>query len=917
MTNEEKVMNSKLELRSQNAVKRRAYTTLRPIAAAVWGVLLATSGAYAQQAPDVDEANKKTTEKLDTIVVTGIRQSIESSIAKKKNSDSIVETISAEDIGKLPDTSIAESLARLPGLTAQRVDGRAQVISIRGLSGNYAGSLLNGRSVVSTGDNRSVEFDQFPSELLSGVTIYKTPDATLIGQGLSGTVDLHTVRPLDYKTRQIVINTRGEINSNGKLTDGASDKGGRFSTSYIDQFANNTVGIALGYAHLDSPGQEQAFKLWGWNDGGITGVPKGVITPYGFEAPVTSSKQKRDGLMAVIEFKPNKDLRSVVDLYYSKFDQQRTMRGLFSPLASWSGTTYSSAVGSIVDGNNLLSQGTATNLKPVVRNDFNTRDDKIFAGGWNTKLKMGEWLGTADLSYSQSKRKEQILETYAGNPTPGALDININLDGISQMRPSLNYADASRVVLSDPQGWGHDGLVKYPKIKDEIKSMRLSGKRTLGSFVSSVEIGGDYSERTKDVKKDEFELFLKNNRAPITVPASLLLSPTSFGYAGIPGTLSYNANGALNSLYDLSVTALNQKPGRFYDIKEKVTTAYLQFGIDSQAGSVPIRGNFGVQAVRTTQNSNGFVWDGKEALSYNAGTNYTDFLPSMNLVFEIGGDRYVRFGAARTLARPQIEDMRAGFTASVSNDSRQWSASGGNPKLKPWRADAYDLSFEQYFGKRSYVAIAGFYKDLKTFIYNKDTPFDFTGFPNTSPNIPVSSIGNYNQPVNGNGGQVDGVELSASLEGGLISSSLDGFGVIGSFSKTHSNLHEDNDVTKPLDGLSGNVATVTLYYEKGGFSARIAERYRSKFQSKTRGVFLDNIISAIDSEKITDLQLGYAFGTGTLKGLSLLLQVNNLTNTPYKTRKGIESSTPNPDATVPERYNTYGRTVLLGVNYKF
>ena len=133
------------------------------------------------------------------VKVTGIRGSIESSIAIKKESDSIVESITAEDIGKLPDQSIAESIARLPGLTAQRVAGRAQVISLRGLAPDFGVTLLNGREQTSTSNDRSAEFDQYPSELLSGVVVYKTPDANMTAAGLSGTIDLRTVRPLDRK----------------------------------------------------------------------------------------------------------------------------------------------------------------------------------------------------------------------------------------------------------------------------------------------------------------------------------------------------------------------------------------------------------------------------------------------------------------------------------------------------------------------------------------------------------------------------------------------------------------------------------------------------------------------------------------------------------------------------------------------
>jgi iron complex outermembrane receptor protein len=160
--------------------------------------------------------------------------------------------------------SIAESLARLPGLTAQRLDGRGQVISIRGLAPDFTTALLNGREQVSTGDNRGVEFDQYPSELLSAVVVYKTPDAGLIGQGLAGTADLRTVRPLAFGKRALAVGARYEWNDIGALNAGTKAHGNRFNVSYIDQFMDNTLGVAIGYAHMESPYQAERWNSWGY-----------------------------------------------------------------------------------------------------------------------------------------------------------------------------------------------------------------------------------------------------------------------------------------------------------------------------------------------------------------------------------------------------------------------------------------------------------------------------------------------------------------------------------------------------------------------------------------------------------------------------------------------------------------------------
>ena len=208
---------------------------------------LALPGAvHAQAAPPAPEDKV-----LEEVVVTGIRASIDSAVAVKEQSMSIVEAISAEDIGKLPDTSIAESISRLPGLTSQRAEGRASAVSLRGTDPGFTTTLMNGREQVSTGDNRSIEYDQYPSELIGSVVVYKTPDAQLMGQGLAGTIDLRTVRPLDYDKRAVVLNLRGEQNSNDDIGADSDDQGYRASFSYIDQFMDGKLGFAIGYAHLD------------------------------------------------------------------------------------------------------------------------------------------------------------------------------------------------------------------------------------------------------------------------------------------------------------------------------------------------------------------------------------------------------------------------------------------------------------------------------------------------------------------------------------------------------------------------------------------------------------------------------------------------------------------------------------------
>jgi iron complex outermembrane recepter protein len=889
-----------------------------PIAAGC-AVLISMSagGVYAQQAP----AAQADTASSSTVVVTGIRKGIEDAISVKKNSTSIVEAISAEDIGKLPDTSIAESIARMPGVAAQRVDGRAQTINFRGMSGDFAGTLLNGREQVSTGDNRGVEFDQYPSELMSGVVLYKTPDASLIGQGLSGTVDLQTVRPLSFGKRTMAVNVRGERNSLGSLNPGVSANGNRVSLSYIDQFANRTFGVAVGFAHLDSPTQQQTFEAWGYPQNS-----DGQYILGGSKQYAVSSKNKRDGLMTVLQWKPSKEFESMLDMYYSKFTSDTVKHGLEAGTVwGWNPFTKTSPqlTAPPVWNGNFVSQSQWSGVKPVIVDRPEGREDTLAAIGWNNKFNLDKnWTLTGDLSYSRARRKDTFGEFYAGTTGQGDTLTVTQSDG--GQRPSfkygLNYGDPSIIKLVDSGGWGQDGYIKYPEITDKLKSARVDAKRLLESpWFSSVDFGVNYAERSKDKVMTEYQAYLKTS--PTTVPANLLGTPADLSYIGIGPVLGFDGMGALNAgLYNLKQNLYYDIYDKNWFVEEKVTTGHVKLDIDSEVGSIPVRGNLGVQIIRADQSStaagvvNG-VNDGSKTTALSGGKTYTDILPSLNLAFSFANEQTVRVGASRVEARPRMDQMRAAQSYSVDTSQLMFTGSGGNPGLEPWRANAYDLSYEKYFGKKAYVGVTAFYKDLKSYIYDQVVPFDFsdaTKYLNTTafPDSAINRHGTFKQPVNGTGGSVKGIELAASLPFNLLVPMLDGFGVMASASTNESGIESNGPGSKePLPGLSKWSSNLTLYYEKYGFSARVSQRARGQYVGEVNAFNGVRTNTYIRPEHIVDLQLGYEFETGSYKGLSFLVQVNNLSNAPYETQFG------NTDPKL-KNYDVYGRTVLFGVNYK-
>ena len=329
--------------------------------------LAVASAAFAQAAPGVAG---------EDIVVTGFRASIANAIAEKKSSDMIVESISAEDIGKLPDTSIAESISRLPGLTSQRFDGRAQNVSIRGLAPDFSTTLLNGREQVTTSDNRGVEFDQFPSEIMAQVNVFKTPSASLIGAGLSGTVDLRTIRPLAHGKTTGALSARAEVLDAKKLNPDSDTWGYRFSGTYIDQFANDTMGIALSVTHLNQPSQIERFEAWGYPNATADALVIGGVKPY-----ARSTTLERTALSGAFEWQPSEHFHTTLDVFYSKFKDDEVKRGVELPLF-WSGAQLQP--GFAVDSG-LVTSGQFNGVKGVVRNDIKQTDADLFAIGWNVE----------------------------------------------------------------------------------------------------------------------------------------------------------------------------------------------------------------------------------------------------------------------------------------------------------------------------------------------------------------------------------------------------------------------------------------------------------------------------------------------------------------------------------------------------
>ncbi len=942
-------MKNAATLRSQPLWGRRFGFPVRPVAAGCAVLLMGASEfAMAQQASQ-------------EVVVTGIRRAIETAISVKKEADTIVEAISAEDLGKLPDPSVADSIARLPGVAAQRNkgSGKAQSISVRGMSPDFNGGLLNGREVASSGDSRGVDFDLYPAELLNSVLVYKTPHAGLMGQGLSSTIDLRTIRPLNSSSRQVAINYRDQRTGINNGVPNGEGSGERMSVAYVDQFLDRTLGVALGAVKFTEKGAGQLrANTWGGWTPTLSFGGQDVGVPGGFGRDIELSDQSREGLMGVLQWKPNKNFETVLDVFQSKGRQASFKKGIEGFIGGTSGGENYRGVPTLLAAtvaNGFATSGTVDNFKGVIRNHNEGSDDELKAWGLNSSLKLDRWKLTGDVAQSKVIKESARYETTAGlvgngNPTqsggaavtPGATGtlswtgFNGNNHGDVVFSSNTNFADRNVVKLTDVMGWGggpatpQAGYVASPKVSDAIDNLRLSAVRELTwGPVSRVEFGVNAVDREKISTTQEGFLVISGNASPfagLTIPGSSTLNVASFNIA------TWDPRGSLGSVYSLRPNTYGTVINRNWGVKEKVNTGFVKADLDGKLFGFSYSGNVGLQIVHTDQKSSGFVNDSGRCkgatpdtcTTLSGGKTYTDWLPSLNLSMDVGNDMVTRLGLGKTMSRPTMGQMRASMDApslpSPPLVPQRIVASGGNPDLEPFRATAFDISVEKYFGTKGYVSVAAFYKDISTYVLTLPTPFDFAGvLPAGFAVPPAGTNGILTRPTNGNGGSIKGIELAVNIPLSMIAKPLDGFGVSINHSDTNSSITIqpgqlpgliNTPLSIPLPGLSKRVTNLRFYYEKHGFQVAVAQRTRSDFLGEIKDYKDDTEITFIRGETVVDIQLGYSFPERSfLRGLSVLFQANNVTDALFK-----QYTTDRENPTDTKRY---GKTYLMGANYKF
>jgi len=959
-------------MNAQNPLRRKEL-------AATISLLLAAQGAAFAQDQSADASDAADDLVMEEVVVTGtFRASLINQIDTKRVSTSIVDAISAEDIGKLPDSSIAESLARLPGVSGERRNGRVSGISVRGFKEDYVGTTLNGRELLGMGDNRGVEYDLYPSEIVSGMVVYKTPDATHMVQGIGGIVDIRTNRPLETAP-VMAVNATYEQNDLKSGNPDYDDNGYRLAFTFSDAFANDTLGLSFAAATTKSPSQELQFRGWGYPTANPANVADGIslagdeVVLGGHDSFVRSAELERDTLSGVLQWAPSDDLTVTLDGVYIDFREDKVFRGVEEAMAEWGGGNYTvtgAEPGFITSGH--IDGG----FRSVIRNDGERKDAQLSTIGANVEWDLSEkWGFKFDIARSDVEKTITNIESYSGVGRANLASQGPNTNRSWTMTPNgvmfsphptiplVDLTDPNLIRLAGPQGWGgamapieqfaevtlpdgsvigppqaQDGFVNEPAFEEDLTTVRLEATRAFDwALFKAVNFGVNYSDRSKFKDNRGYYLTAPTwpNDGPI--PEEFRVGTTSLDFIGIPGILAYDGLGLYNSGYYIASDAQELETGRLgdtYTVDETITTYFVKFDFDMDLGRGMLYGNVGGQYLDIEQTSHGYgTYTGPDlyvlATPIIDGDDYSEFLPSLNMTYDFDNGHMLRLAASKTMSRPRMDDMRSnqqvsfGFNVSSINSTdprnSSWSGSAGNARLRPLEANQFDLAWDWYFADDGIVSVAGFYKDLVNWHRSGQFIADFSQFYIPGYHQVVDADGNVLTPATFEGlvsyredgltGDVTGVELQTIFPFRILWDKLDGLGAIATATFIDGELDDGSRVP----GLSDENYSFTVFYERGGFEARVAYTKRTEYLTETRGLSLSLSPTTDQGAELVDAQIRYDFGRGGfdgwLGGLSIALQGQNLTDE--------DTLQTNDDARQVTQYQTFGANYLLTAIYKF
>lgn len=928
-----------------------------------------TSLLAQESVADGDSANEEQTE---VILVRGLRSSLVQSMNNKRFASSVTDSITATDIGKLPDATIADSLQRVTGIQINRSGGEGTSVNIRGA--NQVGVTLNGEQMLSAGSVTTVQpnFADIPSTMVSGLDVLKSTQAKNIAGGISGLIDIKTYRPF-MLDEGFTVNTKVEF-TDGSMGSETDEGVSAFFGYNKDSSFGATLNISVSNKNLADYVTGSTGNDWGF----ITTEASGFVTDnvdangdgdsndvfYSFQGHQAGNQfleRDRVGVNGSFQWQINDSLQLIGDVFYTDMEEFRTQSSFIASMA-WQAQTgwFNPAAGGLTEHEHIAAGETLegnlysfnSGLLQARRTMVHSEADAIEKEAINTNLELqfdngGDFSGSVRWIHGEARHDNalSVMDAYINSGSqvgavfrgPGGVaagDVNPwGYDGFDAQLPDgtevpdtytmipvgISYAGGTQ-AWSLPSTQVIDGEViteefgsninRYSatsanltgaKRDAELDVFRVDGNYNLDwGHITTIEGGLRYAERSVEqeawiggvARTNEYgDAFLSRwkdsaSQAPETGESFIeQISFVELDQMGlITQTDDFQGTSGLGALYFVDPNKMkdplawsNQVYGQHiqspdgantYNVDEETNELFIQANLDGEIAGIAYRGNIGARYIKTkldidqselgvngqaTYNGVTYILDGALGMlppaagQINTMREYSDFLPSVNLAFDVAEDHIVRFSYTENVTPHNTSNLAGGIniTRILACDLQKpdgtaifcatQASQQGNPLLDPWRSTNYDLSYEWYFSESGMLSIAAFYLDLETTLERTTiqlpladsdgvvrgydvTTGEFTGL------VPTTTQANVD------GGNVKGLEISYQQGFDFLDGFWSGFGTTANYtySPTESGNTDYYGTGTPLSDNSEHQANLALWYEQDALQARIAANYRSK-----------------------------------------------------------------------------------------
>lgn len=864
---------------------------------------------------------------LDAVVVTGLRESLSSAQAIKRDSDQIIDSIVAEDIGKLPDITASASLARIAGVQVTRAAGEAAGVQIRGLP-DFS-TTYNGREIF-TAEGRNVALQDFPAGGVAGLDVYKSSTANLIEGGIGGQINVRSRQPFDFDGLEMF----GAFN--GIYTDQANkyDWNGNFLVSNRWDTGVGEMGLLLNVSYtrlrfLDSTREESLVV--GVANANQTDQP-GFRFPDAMDISYGEGERSRPSANAAFQFKPTDELEIHADALFQGFRGRDSGRLLFVPLFG-DDISFSNVV--LQTGTNQAQSLTATGgIRPdgfqsSVDGDTDTYQFAVGAIYHRNGLRI-----SSDIAYTDTKFTLQAANVdYAFASTP-VVDVNFDVPG-DDGGPSFSFRDFD---LTDPTNFVFRGLFdrNFEASGDDLQARSDLEYDTESGVITQLQAGVRFSDRDAERRNGERLSFQEPEGILYTeLPLDLeLIDPGFRGSDFAPPRIwiSPTRDSIRNNINQLRVLAgFPAGPPPFNDLQtftanEKAYSAYGQFKYAFDLG-IALDGAVGLRVVKTETEVSGTsreILDGVETFAPVArGNDYADYLPNASARLLFTDKLQLRLAATRTRTRPNFDQLNpstlldppsSACTIDPTSEDCFRNAFAGNPDLRPLESKNYDLSLEYYFSPAGSATLALFRRDINGFISQSVVE---------EPD-PVFRVLRTNRPENGGDGTLQGVEAAFAtfLDFESMPEWARGFGVQANYTYIdgEAELGPTLGAALPgrqrIPGVSKNAYNLILLYEKPKFSARLAYNYRSDFVVIYEQIFDPGINATGPTLPLIEDGRGvldFAMTFTPMPSVTFAFDVTNILGEPVETSRAYNAE----GDSFPRSIRYLERVYSLGVRFRF